>query len=58
MEKAAEYLQHAEDAERAAEFARDDDARELYRRVARRWRQTAEEAERQRWWTYGRRSQG
>jgi hypothetical protein len=47
MQKAAsdQYWQHAEDAERAAEAAQDHAAKELYREVARRWRETAEEAD-------------
>jgi hypothetical protein len=52
MEKAADhYRQHAENAERAARGAQDEHARKLYLEIARRWRETAEEADRQRWWT-------
>jgi hypothetical protein len=53
MEKAAadQYRQHAEDAERAAQGAQDDRAKKVYREIAQRWRQTAEQADRQRAWT-------
>jgi hypothetical protein len=51
MEKAADqYRQHAENAEHAAQGAQDEDAKKLYREIARRWRETAQEADRQRWW--------
>jgi hypothetical protein len=53
MEKAAadQYRQHAEDAERAAQGAQDDHAKKVYREIAQRWRQTAEQVDRQRAWT-------
>ncbi len=51
MEKAAEYLEHVEDAERAAQGAQDEDAKKFYREIARRWRETAEEADQHQWWT-------
>ncbi len=42
---------HAEEADRAAEAAQDHEAKHFYREIARRWREAAEQAERQHRWT-------
>jgi hypothetical protein len=53
MKKAAadQYRRHAEDAERAAQASADYEVKEFYREIARRWRETAGDADPQRWWT-------
>jgi hypothetical protein len=57
MKKAGadQYRSHAEAADRAAQAARDSEAKRFYIEIARRWRETAEEADRQWWWTVERR---
>jgi hypothetical protein len=57
MKKVAadQYRRHAEAAERAAEATQDFEVKGFYFEVARRWRETADQADRQWWWTAERR---
>ena len=49
MAQAEEYRQKAEEAEAQAQAAKDQAAREVYRDIARRWREMAEQVDRYRW---------
>jgi hypothetical protein len=53
MKKAGadQYRSHAEAADRAAQATRDFEAKQFYIEIARTWRETAEEADRQWRWT-------